>query len=131
MDEWNQYLHDAGNNAAAHDSLIGPPPRLQWVAGPNWSRHHDYMASMSTLVSAGGRVFYVMDEGPRPAILLPAQWSLIARDAFNGTLLWKRPIAEWNTHLWPLKSGPRRQRRNPLEDGVPDCHERGPTALAA
>ena len=31
---------------------------------------------------------------------------MIARDAFNGTLLWKRPIAEWNTQLWPLKSGP-------------------------
>ena len=47
-----------------------------------------------------------MDEGPREAILLPSQWSLIARDAFNGTILWKRPIAEWNTQLWPLKSGP-------------------------
>jgi outer membrane protein assembly factor BamB len=106
MDEWNQYLHGAGNNAVAHDSLVGPPRHLQWVAAPNWSRHHDHMASMSALVSAGGRMFYIMDEGSRAAILLPAQWSLVARDAFNGTLLWKRPIPEWNTHLWPLKSGP-------------------------
>ena len=30
----------------------------------------------------------------------------MARDAFNGTVLWKRPIPEWNTQLWPLKSGP-------------------------
>ena len=79
---------------------------MQWVGGPNWSRHHDHMASLSAMVSAGGRVFYIMDEGPRESILLPSQWSLIARDAFNGTLLWKRPIAEWNTQLWPLKSGP-------------------------
>ena len=74
--------------------------------GPAWSRHHDHMASLSAMVSAGGRIFYIMDEGPREAILLPSQWSLIARDAFNGTILWKRPIAEWNTQLWPLKSGP-------------------------
>jgi outer membrane protein assembly factor BamB len=64
------------------------------------------MASMTALVSANGRIFYIMDEGPRSAILLPAKWSLIARDAFNGTILWKRPIEEWNTSLWPLKSGP-------------------------
>ena len=106
MDDWNQYLHDASNNAVAKDDLVGPPRHLQWVAGPNWSRHHDHMAGLSAMVSAAGRVFYIMDEGPREAILLPAQWSLIARDAFSGTILWKRPIAEWNTHLWPLKSGP-------------------------
>ncbi|MBN1588301.1 MAG: PQQ-binding-like beta-propeller repeat protein, partial [Pirellulales bacterium] len=27
-------------------------------------------------------------------------------DAFNGTILWKRPIQRWHPHLWPLKSGP-------------------------
>ena len=31
---------------------------------------------------------------------------LIARDAFNGTVLWKQPIPSWHNHLWPLKSGP-------------------------
>jgi outer membrane protein assembly factor BamB len=106
IDEWTHYLHDPSNNAVAHDAQVGPPRHLQWVSGPAWSRHHDHMASMSALVSAGGRIFYIMDEGPREAILLPSQWSLIARDAFNGTVLWKRPIAEWNTQLWPLKSGP-------------------------
>lgn len=106
IDEWTHYLYDAGNNAVSHDTLVGPPRHLQWICGPNWSRHHDHMASLSAMVSAGGRVFYIMDEGPREAILLPAEWRLVARDAFSGTLLWKRPIAEWNTHLWPLKSGP-------------------------
>lgn len=37
---------------------------------------------------------------------MPAKFMLIARDAFNGTVLWKKPIPEWSTHLWPLKSGP-------------------------
>ncbi len=106
MDQWTHYLYDATNNAVAHDALVGPPRHVQWVCGPNWSRHHDHMASLSAMVTAGGRVFYIIDEGPRAAILLPPQWSLVARDAFSGVLLWKRPIAEWNTHLWPLKSGP-------------------------
>jgi outer membrane protein assembly factor BamB len=106
MDEWTHYLHDASNNAVAHDSIIGPPRRLQWLGSPVWARHHDHMASMSAMVSSGGRLFYIFDEGPTASIELPPSWQLIARDAFNGTVLWKRPIADWHTHLWPLKSGP-------------------------
>jgi outer membrane protein assembly factor BamB len=106
MDEWTHYLHDATGNAVAQDSLVGPPRHLQWVGSPRWARHHDHMASMSALVSANGRIFYIMDEGPKASIQLPPKWFLIARDAFNGVVLWKRPISSWNTHLWPLKSGP-------------------------
>ena len=61
---------------------------------------------MSALVSARGRLFYIMDEGSRISIQLPPKWALIGRDAFNGTELWKREIPEWSPHLWPLKSGP-------------------------
>ncbi len=106
IDEWTHYLHDPSNNAVARDAQVGPPRHVQWISGPNWSRHHDHMASLSAMVSSGGRIFYIVDEGPRAAILLPPRWTLVARDAFSGILLWKRPIAEWNTHLWPLKSGP-------------------------
>ncbi len=105
-DEWTHYLYDSTNNAVSRDLAVGPPRHLQWVGSPKWSRHHDHMASMTALVSANGRIFYIMDEGPRSAILLPAKWSLLARDAYNGIILWKRPISDWNTHLWPLKSGP-------------------------
>jgi outer membrane protein assembly factor BamB len=106
IDEWTHYLHDADGNPVAHDKLVGPPRRLQWVGSPRWARHHDHMASMTSLVSAGGRLFYIFDEGPTASIQLPASWRLIARDAFNGTILWKREIDSWNTHQWPLKSGP-------------------------
>jgi hypothetical protein len=51
-------------------------------------------------------VFYIFEESPRASILIPPQWYLYARDAFNGTLLWKRPIQRWHEHMWPLKSGP-------------------------
>ena len=106
IDDWSHYLHDASGNAVAHDDVVGPPRHLQWVGSPRWSRHHDRMASMSALVSTGGRMFYIMDEGSRVSIQMPPRWKLIARDAFNGTVLWKRDIAKWQNHLWPLKSGP-------------------------
>lgn len=106
LDQWTHYLHDESNNAVAHDTAVGPPRHLQWVSGPAWSRHHDHMASVSALVSTERQIFYIIDEGPREAILLPSEWVLIARDAFSGVMLWRRPINEWNTQLWPLKSGP-------------------------
>ena len=106
IDDWTHFLHDEGGNAVAHDTEVGPPRHLQWQGSPRWSRHHDRMASMSALVSANGRVFYVMDEGSRVSIQLPARWTLVARDAFNGVVLWKKPMGKWHSHLWPLKSGP-------------------------
>jgi outer membrane protein assembly factor BamB len=106
IDDWSHYLHSAGGNAVAADELAGPPRHLQWLGSPRWSRHHDRMASMSALVSASGRMFYIMDEGSRISIQMPADWKLVGRDAFNGTILWKLPISKWHSHLWPLKSGP-------------------------
>ena len=106
IDEWTHFLHDPSNNAVAHDSVIGPPRRLQWIGSPRWARHHDRMGSMSALVSAAGRIFYIFDEGSTSSVILQPKWKLIARDAFNGTILWKRPIKNWHPHLWPFKSGP-------------------------
>ncbi|MGB2807772.1 MAG: methyltransferase domain-containing protein, partial [Sedimentisphaerales bacterium] len=106
IDEWTHYMHDAGGNAVAHDSVVGPPRHLQWQGSPRWARHHDHMSSVSACVSTDGRLFYIFDEGARSSILLPPKWTLIARDAFNGTILWKRGIDEWYTHMMRLKSGP-------------------------
>ena len=117
IDEWTHYLHDAGGNAVAHDDVVAPPRHLQWLGSPRWSRHHDRMASMSAMVSAGGRVFYIMDEGSRVSIQLPPKWKLIARDAFNGTILWKQEIKTWHNHLWPLKSGPTQLTRRLVASG--------------
>ncbi len=106
IDEWTHYLHDASNNAVAHDTVVGPPRRMQWVGSPRYSRHHDRMTSVNAVVAAGGRVFEIFDEAPPFSILSPPRWTLVARDAFNGMILWKRPLGHWFTHLWPLKSGP-------------------------
>ena len=117
IDEWTHYLYDATNNAVSHDQVVAPPRQLQWVGSPKWARHHDHVASMSSLVSAGGRIFYIMDEGSKATILLPPAWFVVARDAFSGVVLWKRPIETWCTHLWPLKSGPNQLPRRLVTDG--------------
>jgi outer membrane protein assembly factor BamB len=106
IDEWTHFLHDATNNAVANDDVVAPPRGMQWVVGPRYSRHHDRMSSFSAAVSSGGRVFYIIDEAPDVSILIPPQWRLVARDAFNGTLLWKKRVGPWFSHLHGLKSGP-------------------------
>ncbi len=106
MADWSHYMYDATGNPVSSDTLVAPPVHHQWVGGPLWARHHDHMTSMNAMVSAGGKLFYVFDEGAISSIMLPAKWKLIARDAFNGTVLWKRDIPEWWTRFTPLKSGP-------------------------
>lgn len=116
-DEWTHYLYDAGNNAVSKDTRIDSMRRQQWVGGPRWSRHHDHIAGLTAMVSTGGKIFYVMDEGKNWSVLLPSKHYLIARDAFNGTILWKKPLASWHPHLWPLKSGPAQLPRRLVAQG--------------
>ncbi len=106
MDEWNQYLYNAAGNPVSQDETISPIKHYQWIGSPRWGRHHDTTASMSAMVSANGRMFYILDEGPTESIQLPAENYLVARDAYNGTILWKLAIPEWQNHLFTLKSGP-------------------------
>ena len=106
IDEWTHYLHDPQGTMVAQDTVVGPPRRLQWVGGPKWLRNHDFMSSLNGLVSSNGRIFYIIDEGLRKHIYLPARWTVVAQDAFNGTILWKRRIDRWFPHTWPFKSGP-------------------------
>ena len=106
IDDWSHYLYDAKNNAVSDDKKVSTPKSMQWVSGPRWSRHHDHMSSVSAVVTTNGRIFSILDEGPKASIQYPAKWRLVARDAFNGKLLWRREIAEWHTRIWPAKAGP-------------------------
>ena len=106
IDEWTHYLYDASNNAVANDALVGPPRHLQWIGKPKFARAHEQLASLSAAVTAGGRLFYIIDEGPRVDIRMPSEWYLAARDAFNGVVLWKKPIGTWADHLRSFRSGP-------------------------
>jgi outer membrane protein assembly factor BamB len=106
IDEWTHFLHDAGNNAVARDARVAPPRHMQWLAEPEWARYHHTLASISGVVSAGGRIFYILDEGPAGSMAVPASWVLVARDAFSGVLLWKRPIPSWSWYQRGFRSGP-------------------------
>jgi len=102
LDEWSHYLHDAGNNAVAKDTVVGPPRRLQWVVSPLFLRSHETASGISAQIAAGGRLFYIFDEGPIGIVdeRLPSRWSIVCRDAFNGKLLWKRPMPNWGWQAW-------------------------------
>ena len=105
IDQWTHFLHDASNNAVAEDAGVGPPRGLQWVAPPLWLRSHETPSGIQASVSGGGRLFYLFDEGLIGITdeRLPDRWSLVCRDAFNGKLLWKRPIEAWGWRQWSLK----------------------------
>lgn len=105
IDEWTHFLHDASNNAVAQDSQVAPPRSLQWQAGPLWLRSHETPSGFQAAVTGQGRLFYILDEGLVGITdeRLPDRWSLCARDAFNGTLLWKRPLGPWGWRQWALE----------------------------
>jgi len=69
MDQWSHSRHGPDGNAVSADQLVGPPQRIRWLAGP--------MVHASNIVTAGGRFF---------------THGVIARDAFNGLLLWNRRL---------------------------------------
>lgn len=106
MDEWTHFLHGPDNNAVSHDTLVGPPRHIRWKGLPKFSRAHEQLASLSACVTAGGRMYYIVDETPRADIRLKSKWFLIARNAFNGVILWKKPLDNWADQLRRFRSGP-------------------------
>jgi outer membrane protein assembly factor BamB/ubiquinone/menaquinone biosynthesis C-methylase UbiE len=106
IDQWTHYLHGPDNNAVAHDSVVAEPYHVQWVGAPRWARHHNHLSSTSASVSANGRLFSIVDEGPIASLMAPPRWVLVARDAFSGVVLWKKPVGPWEGVLRPFRSGP-------------------------
>jgi len=95
IDEWPQYLHGPDNNAVAQDTVVGPPRHLQWVTDPAWSRSHMAIPTVVSMVSARGRLFTIEDTTTPENPFLPGKFSLIARGAFNGVVLWKHDFPDW------------------------------------
>jgi len=107
IDDWTHHMHGPDNNRVSRDTRLAPPlSHLQWTAGPRFTRHHEHMSSFQAMVSARGKVFYIIDEGLKDTVLLPPDWNLVARDAFNGIELWRKKLEHWFNHMWPFKSGP-------------------------
>jgi outer membrane protein assembly factor BamB len=96
MDDWTHFLHSAAGNAVADDSSVDAPFHLQWVGGPRYVRTHEALSTVNVVVSDGRRIYYIADDS---TVALPHQipsvWTLVAKDAFNGVILWKRPLNRW------------------------------------
>jgi len=106
IDEWTHYLHSPGNNAVADDTVVGPPRHMQWLGGPRWTRTHHGLNSISAVVTAKGRLFYIVDESTAASNLVPGKWTIVARDAFSGVKLWASGIKNWASHRGRFRSGP-------------------------
>ena len=102
IDDWTHWLYDASGNAVSRDLVAGPPRHYQWTAPPAWSKHHDTVLATSAMVTAGGRLFSITDRSPSSEFHETSQgnWFLVARDAFNGVLLWEVPIEGWGWQTW-------------------------------
>lgn len=70
MDEWTHPRHSASGNAVSQDTLVGPPRRVRWLAGP-WQE-------VGNMVTGAGCNYY---------------GGVLARDGFNGLRLWEVPLS--------------------------------------
>jgi len=62
IDEWTHHMHGPDNNRVSGDTRLAPPlSHLQWTVGPRYTRHHEHMSSFEAMVSARGKVFYIID----------------------------------------------------------------------
>ncbi|MBN2451967.1 MAG: PQQ-binding-like beta-propeller repeat protein, partial [Lentisphaeria bacterium] len=99
MDEWTHFLHGADGHAMSQDRMVGPPYHTQWVGAPRHARSHVHLTTVNAMVAAGGRLFVIADVGPTALPEdLPGRWALIARNAFNGIELWRRPLSSWQPY---------------------------------
>jgi len=106
IDDWTHFLHDPSGNAVSSDTIVAPPRHMQWLAPPVWSRNHHKLASISSIVTRDGRLFYIMDSGTAANMKVIGKWSLVARDAFNGVRLWSKPIETWAHQGHGFRNGP-------------------------
>jgi len=85
-DDWTHHMHGADGDLVSNDKVFGTAPfELQWTNKPhiagNWDVH---VISAGRMFSAQSSVFQHPD--------LP--YELVARSAYNGQVLWRRPIAQ-------------------------------------
>lgn len=86
MDDWTHHRHSPSRTATSKDLLVGPSDSMQWIDEPRRIRSFPAAA-----VTAGGKFFYVYDYAPA-FVHVALQVELVARDAFNGMILWKKQV---------------------------------------
>ncbi|MCK5849637.1 MAG: PQQ-binding-like beta-propeller repeat protein [Kiritimatiellae bacterium] len=97
MDEWTYIDYDGSRSNVSKDRVLGPLGRLRWVAGPNWPLV-GHKVGFNRILSGGGRNFYLTMHTTTSALGVKHGWRIVARDAFNGLVLWSK-LAEFPP--WP------------------------------
>lgn len=98
MDDWGHARHGPARTRTSNDAIAGPPRQLRWIDVPRRARNHN--TGMIAAVSAGGRLFTIVDCAP-PFLSVRADIRLIARDAFSGVVLWERRYPGKNRETSP------------------------------
>ncbi len=88
MDDWSHPYHGPDNNPQSRDRLARAPYLTHFTAEP-W-----YSPMPLVTVTAGGRLFKAFGHIAVKEREWPWLNSLVAQNAFNGTVLWKRPLTE-------------------------------------
>ncbi|RMF92591.1 MAG: hypothetical protein D6741_14745 [Planctomycetota bacterium] len=111
IDGWSHYRHGADGNPVSADDLVAPPRFMQWVGGPEYTRSHEHIPSVFSVVGDAGRIFYIVDDGPIGFLRQRPSWKVVARNAFNGAFLWERSVSEWFPHIVNWGETPKQLQR--------------------
>ena len=87
-DNWTHVSHGPDNNPLSRDEVIKGPYRTQWIGDPFFVT----MPAVSTI--AGGKIFLAMGHIAHHKREEPWLNTLIARNGWNGTVLWERKLPE-------------------------------------
>ncbi|HOX07808.1 MAG TPA: PQQ-binding-like beta-propeller repeat protein [Planctomycetota bacterium] len=85
FDVWTQNSGGADQSSVNNDKAAGPWAELRWVGDPRWGALYCVYRGR---VTAGGRIYYKENRAAAGGGVVV--W-LVARDAWNGTELWRIP----------------------------------------
>jgi outer membrane protein assembly factor BamB len=97
-DRWTHKRYDASGNRVSNDLAVGVPTGVRWMTGPQWPTGNRKSAVPGVVATENHLVYIFQDEVEASGGVRP-QDSLIARDAHNGLLLWKRPATKQSAAL--------------------------------
>lgn len=87
-DDWSYPYHGPDNNPQSADQVVRAPYLTQYIAEPKFA------PSPAVTVASAGRVFRVTGHLAHKSNQNPMLNTLMAVNAYNGTILWKRPVSE-------------------------------------
>lgn len=98
MDQWTHKRYTAAENPVSRDEQAATPSGVRWVAGPNWPTGNRKSSVPGVVASDRLLVYLFEDEVATRDGYAPCN-SLVARDAYNGLLLWKQSAATTTSAL--------------------------------